>query len=342
MDIFPRPDVAKGIFFEYLRTDDPISSDFIERVVDGWPFLLGPLSQVQGMPHPINMNDLPSDSKGLSVGKAVGVIAETMSSHAGDFAAWVHNGASGAANNLANAAKAFGDSAKSVGEGFDRRRDKLWAQVSSIPESGRMFLNRHLSREPDELAASVANYIRRKHSGEIQAKRRAVPRGRVFRSSLHRWFGDSVQDEHISSTTDLLSRVLFLYMTHMYLLLLLIVSLPGTHQMKSRRPPSRSKSVEIIDPDDASTASSSAGDDETSVRRSFPSDDTWSIGNESLGSKMKPNLSSLMRTNEGNRFGLVLSRARQTRRCVRGRSEDDLEIENVPSSSMKKSPSYFL
>jgi hypothetical protein len=48
---FPRPDIAKGIFFEYLRTDDPMSTDFRDHVVDGFPFLLSPLSQVKGIQH---------------------------------------------------------------------------------------------------------------------------------------------------------------------------------------------------------------------------------------------------------------------------------------------------
>jgi hypothetical protein len=45
----PRSDIAKGIFFEYLRIDDPMSTEFRDHVVDGFPFLLSPLSQVKGI-----------------------------------------------------------------------------------------------------------------------------------------------------------------------------------------------------------------------------------------------------------------------------------------------------
>ena len=48
MDRFPRADIAEGIFYEYLRYDDPISPELRERVVDGFPFLLAPLAQVKG------------------------------------------------------------------------------------------------------------------------------------------------------------------------------------------------------------------------------------------------------------------------------------------------------
>ena len=50
MDIFPRPDVAEGIFYEYLRYDAPISLDFRDHVVDGIPFLLAPLALVRNFP----------------------------------------------------------------------------------------------------------------------------------------------------------------------------------------------------------------------------------------------------------------------------------------------------
>lgn len=45
---FSRPDIAAGIFYEYLRYDYPISPELRDRVVDGFPFLLSPLIQVKG------------------------------------------------------------------------------------------------------------------------------------------------------------------------------------------------------------------------------------------------------------------------------------------------------
>ena len=49
MEVFQRPDIAEGIFYEYFRVDDPMSTELLERVVDGFPFLLAPLAQVKGV-----------------------------------------------------------------------------------------------------------------------------------------------------------------------------------------------------------------------------------------------------------------------------------------------------
>ncbi len=41
--------MARGIFYEYLRADDPMSMDARNHFVDGFPFLLAPLAQVRGI-----------------------------------------------------------------------------------------------------------------------------------------------------------------------------------------------------------------------------------------------------------------------------------------------------
>lgn len=355
MDSFPRPDVAKGIFYEYMRFDDPISSDFNERVVDGFPFLLGPLAQVKGMPHAIQMNDalMSSSSTGgpkpAGLGKAVGNFAESMTYRAGDFAGWVHHGASGAACNVANAAKNLGATARSVGQGLERRRDELWNQVSNLPDNGKQFLNRRMNARtsrPDELAVSVAHYMkRRRRAFMIQTsknQRRAdVPRGRVFRSSISYWFG--VQDDEgptipkskSSSRSTFWGRLLFVCMAHLYLLLLLIVSLPGGTQYtklvvrrKKRRDLNRVvaalKSSSFTDGpllmDDSSTESSSSSHEMTNP--------LWGGNSRSRG---------------------LISKLRRRRRSRNNLLEDDDDLLASPSDSatnsptgMKKSLSYYL
>lgn len=41
--------MARGIFYEYLRADDPMSMDARNHFADGFPFLLAPLAQVRGI-----------------------------------------------------------------------------------------------------------------------------------------------------------------------------------------------------------------------------------------------------------------------------------------------------
>lgn len=322
MDSFPRPDVARGIFYEYLRTDDPISPDFTNRVVEGFPFLLGPLAQVKGMPAAMQSNDTPKQERGII--KAVGNFADSMSNHAGEFAGWVHNGATGAVGNVANAAKSLGSTANSVKEGLERRRDQLWSQVSTLPENGMNFLQRKMqpSRRVDELSAS-----------EMQMKRRTVvgPRGRVFRSSVSHWFDGSEeigeQLENARFQGSFFSNLIFVYLVHLYLLLLLIVSLPGTHQTKLvlRRPKVMDESMA----DDLSTESSST--DESPSRNRLPSTDTWTIGNEPI-------------TNQQPGKKLVsIFKERHRRGRSRGRLPDDEGgSSSLGNTGMKKSLSYYL
>ena len=62
MDVFPRPDIAKGIFAEYLN-DNPISLDAKAHFTDGFPFLLAPLAQLKGMSSAIPQSHKPSEEK---------------------------------------------------------------------------------------------------------------------------------------------------------------------------------------------------------------------------------------------------------------------------------------
>jgi len=48
MDKFAIPGLASGIFYEYLRKDDPMSMDALLNFANGFPFLLAPLAQVKG------------------------------------------------------------------------------------------------------------------------------------------------------------------------------------------------------------------------------------------------------------------------------------------------------
>jgi len=298
MDIFQRPDVARGIFYEYLRLDDPMSVEFLDKVVSGFPFLLGPLSQMKGMPISMNNNDMQHNQEETkpSIGfgiRTVGNFVNTMTSHASthteDFADWVQTGA----NNAGNAARALGDSAKQVAEGIDRRRDQLFKHVSMLPENGMNFVKRRLARNTrqDELAMTVSYYLQRHRRGEILMKEKGIregPRGKIFRSSMNAWFGLSSQHDDLIlpvSRNDyegsLLGGFLFM-MVHLYLLLMLIVSLPGIHEKRlmKRSLKGGKCAADTIGTceescEESSTASSSLDDDNT------PSSE-WMIGSESL------------------------------------------------------------
>merc|ERR1739838_203307 len=100
---------------------------------------------------------------------------------------------------------------------------------------------------------------------------REGPRGKIFRSSMNAWFGLSSQHDDLIlpvSRNDyegsLFGGFLFFAMVHLYLLLMLIVSLPGTHEkrlMKQSLKGGKCAEDTIGTCEESSTASSFSGDD---------------------------------------------------------------------------------
>lgn len=134
MRVFPRPDIAAGIFFDYLRYDDPISPELRERVVDGFPFLLAPLVQVKG----VNFGDGQQRQKAPlenPLFRAMNGLLESASSHASSVAGILQRSASDAASHAGNAAKSFADSAFQAGKELDRRRDLLFRHAATLPHT---------------------------------------------------------------------------------------------------------------------------------------------------------------------------------------------------------------
>lgn len=243
MDIFPRPDIAAGIFYEYLRDDDPISPDFLNTVVDGFPFLLAPLAQVKGVSLPSSLSEVRHEERGFF--KTVGGIADMISSQTENFSEWLHDSANAMASIASNAVQSTGDTARSIGEEMDRKREILWRQMTSFPESSFHFLASRI--QPHRRAMSTKPSWMRDIGGkpgiELDDKKPrtpGAPRGRVFRSPLTQWLGESQEaplpDEigpKIHPTMNL-TRKVFLAMVHLYLLLLLIVSLPGSPNTRTK------------------------------------------------------------------------------------------------------------
>jgi len=228
MDIFPRPDVAHGIFYEYLRYDAPISLDFKEHAVDGFPFLLAPLAQVR---------DLPTTSTTVPVKGKTGVgHLGRMTAHAGEFVGWVHTNANSAASNVINVAKSVGDSARGVAQEMERTRGHMWGQMVLMPAQGKDFLSDKIPHYADALAASMTNWLRGKKDQSTVISpflSDSGPRRFVIRSS--QWFREdnAIPDElPVIQATGSLGQQMFVWMVHLYLLLLLIVSLPGSNTTK--------------------------------------------------------------------------------------------------------------
>jgi hypothetical protein len=234
MDTFERSDIAEGIFYEYLRTDDPISYELRDRVVDGFPFLLAPLArakQFQSTPSPQKPPELGNPLFRFYTG-----VAESATSHAMGFAGMVQHGAFAMAGHATNAAYSFGGIAQGVGSEIDRRRGLLVKHAILLPDTV-MHL---VSRDPDPIQTVTdwvsGNATPEDEEEELQTR---VSSGRAFGYPLSRWFSDTYHaPDEIGPMkirpTMTMRRKLFLALVHLYLLLLLIVSFPGSYKSRSK------------------------------------------------------------------------------------------------------------
>eukprot|EP00523_Entomoneis_sp_CCMP467_P002925 CAMPEP_0168747022 /NCGR_PEP_ID=MMETSP0724-20121128/15449_1 /TAXON_ID=265536 /ORGANISM="Amphiprora sp., Strain CCMP467" /LENGTH=953 /DNA_ID=CAMNT_0008794813 /DNA_START=408 /DNA_END=3270 /DNA_ORIENTATION=+ len=266
VEVFPRPDIAQGIFFEYLRYDDPISPELREHIVDGFPFLLAPLRQMKGV-HMAQSS--PSSTKeGTGVNPLLRVFAElsdAVGSHAvglvGSFqkaaaetgSHFQRVGADSAKamvdsfRTLGDAARNFGDSVQDLGREMNRRREDTAKRVASFPEAAARLrespintLKEWLSKVQDRDATGSTKDLTVEEEDQFH-QLRLPSNGRLFGYPLSRWFGDvyytPAPDEIgpmiINPTMDM-TRKAFLFLVHLYLLLLFIVSFPGSYTTRTK------------------------------------------------------------------------------------------------------------
>jgi hypothetical protein len=233
MDAFHRPDIAAGIFFEYLRLDDPMSTDFLDHVVDGFPFLLAPLSQVKGVSS-ANMKQASSHSKKSSqanqrVAKALGGFGDALSSHASNFAGFVQNGANEVTNGAVNTVRSVGDAAHNLGEEVERRRELIGKHLSGFASSfygrSQKSLAPVLPKWIENMNLKIPQTEEQRHTDEIGLPGIAQALLRFFGQEPSRAALDEIVPM-IHPTTDSTQRFFF-GIVHLYLLLLLIVSFPA-------------------------------------------------------------------------------------------------------------------
>jgi hypothetical protein len=238
LDTFTRPDVGHGIFFEYLRTDDPFSHDFLQRVVDGFPFLLAPLAQVHGITSSVLQAPYPEPTKEATHAillKAVGGAVDAFSSHAAGLANAMHQGASDTAANAAHVVHSAGEALRHFGEEAERRRAGTWEHIVALSQ-----------QHPGEVLAQMV--FRSKSEGkrdepdpeEVPQQdeiviRRNVPHGKIFRPTTSKWFGETMDaPDEIGPMVHHTMNKTILTLVHLYLLLILIVSFPPRNANKTR------------------------------------------------------------------------------------------------------------
>jgi len=324
METFERPDIAEGIFYEYLRHDDPISPELRDRVVDGFPFLLGPLAQVKGVNIGKSAMPKPSGPSHHSVFDLVGGFADAVRSHSIDMAGAAKRSAVDAAVHAGAAAKEIGGAAMDLAKELDRRKD-VFVKVTVATPSTALKL---LARDP-EIVGAFAKWMAAVVGKEpeispeeevllISPTRRA-PRGRVFGYPLSRWFGE---DYHAPDEIGPLKihptiNKIILALVHLYLLLLFIVSFPGSYSTRTKLVVRRS----------CKSRESSDSESDTSCEEIN--------GKECFDEVTNMNMKQERRDSSSQR--------RKTRlRDLRTAKSDDLADEITSTGLKKKSLSYFL
>lgn len=239
MDTFQRPDIAEGIFYEYLRLDNPMSYDFLDRVVDGFPMLLAPLSQVKGYATPYSSHQTNTATHAAPIGKPVfrliGGVGGAISSQAATLADFVQSGAHDIAGGAMDKARSVGSTARKMGEEVERRTDLIGKHVST-------FTNQALSSfyPSDQKSVSIPvpfpGWITDSELEEIsanlfeQSSVTTPERETTYTRIISRIIG---LEEGSMSASNVTQKLIF-GMVHLYLLLLLIASFPAKWSTRTK------------------------------------------------------------------------------------------------------------
>mmetsp|Transcript_5500 Transcript_5500/g.11394 ORF Transcript_5500/g.11394 Transcript_5500/m.11394 type:complete len:784 (+) Transcript_5500:525-2876(+) len=245
MDIFSYPDLGQAIFYDYFRFDDPISQDALFRFPDGFPSLLAPLAQVPTDAHTMEefeeKTDLETKLKKKNaphIGNIAGNIAKDISGHVVGATGWIQTAVTGATQEVISRTQALGGEIQRASHQLDDRRraiaDATAASVTSfVPfvrdRFGLMLGNGNIDEEMEyeddsEWSGGKLDGIHCVNMNENEPCSRTAPVS-IFendapQSSEHIDIGEA--DPSIT-----LSHKVVLMIVHLYLALLLIVSLPG-------------------------------------------------------------------------------------------------------------------
>lgn len=259
MDSFPRPGLASGMFYEYLRNDDPISPDAKLRFADGFPFLLAPLAQVKGlyMQHSPSNDEqkqpTPPKQTRSELSRFVGDAFGAAANQATSFASWMQSELGKSVSNAAGAPKFIEQSVRGAGGYLDERRKHVTQHLMSFSAHSMGFLANKIPFLPEEWRyQTVLTSIVSLDGQEWDRVHRILPnRSQLTRScdsdESNTCQSDTVNDEYsyyggasrlfdelgiVMPTAPDFTHKLYLYMVHFYLMLLLIVSIPEYHKTR--------------------------------------------------------------------------------------------------------------
>jgi len=226
MDIFPRPDIAKGIFAEYMN-NNPISIDAKAHFTDGFPFLLAPLAQVKGMSSAIPQSQIPKKVESQSSNPMHRLFDATINSftsvnaQASSFSRWMQGNAADMSSNMGNAFGSVVGTARGLGSELDRQRLEFFEIAMEFKEEGM------------DILSSLSSVMKTSTTQE------SPPSLSPFSPEFDVYNEDSASQEILPDEIGIeiepsmnFSHSLFFVSVHVYLMLLFVVSFPASYQSK--------------------------------------------------------------------------------------------------------------
>ncbi len=226
MDIFPRPDIAKGIFAEYMNKN-PISLDAKAHFTDGFPFLLAPLAQVKGMSSAVPQSQIPKKVESQSSNPMHRLFDAAMNSfstvnaQAGSFSKWMQGNAADVSSNIGNAFGSVVGATRGLGSELDRQRLEFFEIAMAFKEEGM------------DILSSLSSVMKTSTIEE------SPPSLSPFSPEFDVYNEDSATQEIVPDEIGIeiepsmnFSHSLFFVSVHVYLMLLFVVSFPASYQSK--------------------------------------------------------------------------------------------------------------
>ena len=350
MDSFSIPGLASGIFFEYLRKDDPISMDALLNFAKGFPFLLAPLAQVKGASVG-QTTDTSSHgtSHSNSPRNALFGFFGMLQDRVNGATSWVQANIDGTISNFAKGANTIKDASQSIQDVLDRKRAETMYHMNAVstntvrfvversplPDEWKERIFRRVSHiaRSDKLSMTVStnDKFNGSASGNISEQwchrnlleghyTCGVPPSR--RRSTDRLFGSSFGAEGLSDEIGVIihpnsnfSHTIFMYTVHLYLMLLLIVSLPESTNTRTRNGSKRNS--------DGKSISQCSSDDE--YKEDFDKSNCTPMDNEKKMYKVRLDAKKVLDEN-----------------TKEGKMQKDPEPRITTTKKFKKSLSYYL
>jgi len=243
-ETYPQPEIGRGIFFEYLRGDDPMSMDARDHFSDGFPFLLAPLAQLKGFTPKKETNDeeIPPKTKKSAKGinYFVGNLWDGVNTRGNDAISWVQENVNGGISNVNNAfhhitsaTQNFGTNLHGLGSELNEKRDSWRSQfIHSQQKSVRMIMSRipFINRNYESLDLE-SHDTTTLHSETFSNETRK----NVFKPQIAKLLQNFNKQRPLSDEIGVIitptmnfTHMMFLYLVHFYLVLLLIVSVPDS------------------------------------------------------------------------------------------------------------------